>query len=58
MHRDSLGTEQVIEPGAVNLMTAGKGIVHSDRSVEGDREIETRLKLIQTWLALPNDEEE
>jgi redox-sensitive bicupin YhaK (pirin superfamily) len=48
----------VIEPGAVNLMTAGKGIVHSERSVDGDREIETRLKLIQTWLALPDDKEE
>ncbi len=58
MHRDSLGTEKVIEPGAVNLMTAGKGIVHSERSVAGDREIETRLKLIQTWLALPDAAEE
>ncbi|WP_299323918.1 pirin family protein [Parasphingopyxis sp.] len=58
MHRDSLGTEQVIEPGAVNLMTAGKGIVHSERTVEGDRDIETRLKLIQTWLALPDGQEE
>lgn len=58
MHRDSLGTEQLIEPGAVNLMTAGKGIVHSERTVEGDRNIETRLKLIQTWLALPDGREE
>lgn len=58
MHRDSLGTDQLIEPGAVNLMTAGKGIVHSERSVDGDREVETRLKLIQTWLALPDAAEE
>ncbi|MGP1351884.1 MAG: pirin family protein [Parasphingopyxis sp.] len=58
MHRDSLGTEQVIESGAVNLMTAGKGIVHSERTVEGDRDIETRLKLIQTWLALPDGRED
>ncbi|MGP1281968.1 MAG: pirin family protein [Parasphingopyxis sp.] len=58
MHRDSLGTEQVIEPGAVNLMTAGRGIVHSERSVDADRAIETGLKLIQTWLALPEADEE
>lgn len=58
MHRDSLGTEQLIEPGAVNLMTAGRGIVHSERSADEDRGAEQRLQLIQTWLALPDGREE
>lgn len=58
LHRDSLGNEQRIEPGAVNLMTAGKGIVHSERSPEQDRAGETRLSAIQTWLALPDALEE
>ncbi len=58
LHRDSLGTEQVIEPGAVNLMTAGKGIVHSERSPDEDRAKASKLSAIQTWLALPDRDEE
>ncbi|WP_313801225.1 pirin family protein [Sphingobium sp.] len=58
LHRDSLGTEQLIEPGAVNLMTAGRGIVHSERSPEGERAKLSRLSAIQTWLALPDRDEE
>ncbi|HAF41717.1 MAG TPA: hypothetical protein DCG90_08125 [Sphingobium sp.] len=58
LHRDSLGTEQLIEPGAVNLMTAGKGIVHSERSPEEDRVKASKLSAIQTWLALPDRFEE
>ena len=57
-HRDSLGTHQVIEPGAVNLMTAGHGIVHSERSPAGLRSGGPELSGIQTWLALPSDKEE
>lgn len=58
LHRDSLGTEQLIEPGAVNLMTAGSGIVHSERSPDADRVKESKLSAIQTWLALPDGQEE
>jgi len=58
LHRDSLGTEQLIEPGAVNLMTAGKGIVHSERSPDEDRAKGSKLSAIQTWLALPERHEE
>ena len=58
LHRDSLGTEQLIEPGAVNLMTAGKGIVHSERSPDEDRVKASKLSAIQTWLALPDAVEE
>lgn len=58
VHRDSLGTEQLIEPGAVNLMTAGKGIVHSERSPDDERARESKLSAIQTWLALPDGKEE
>jgi hypothetical protein len=57
-HRDSLGTAQVIEPGAVNLMTAGRGIVHSERSPAGLRPSGPELSGIQTWLALPGEKEE
>ncbi len=62
-HRDSLGTVAVIEPGAVNLMTAGSGIVHSERSplTERDRAAGSHMGRIygmQTWLALPDDKEE
>ena len=57
-HRDSLGTKARIEPGAVNLMTAGHGIVHSERS-PGDERVEgPALSGIQTWLALPETAEE
>ena len=58
LHRDSLGTEQLIEPGAVNLMTAGSGIVHSERSPDEDRAKASKLSAIQTWLALPDRVEE
>jgi redox-sensitive bicupin YhaK (pirin superfamily) len=57
-HRDSLGTFATIEPGAVNLMTAGRGIVHSERSPSGEREKGPELSGIQTWLALPERYEE
>ena len=52
-HRDSLGTFATIEPGAVNLMTAGHGIVHSERSPASERAAGPELSGIQTWLALP-----
>lgn len=57
-HRDSLGTSQVIRPGAVNLMTAGKGIVHSERSPQEERDAGPKLYGMQTWLALPDGKEE
>ncbi len=57
-HRDSLGTVQRIEPGAVNLMTAGRGIVHSERSPIELRPGGPDLYGIQTWLALPSAKEE
>jgi redox-sensitive bicupin YhaK (pirin superfamily) len=57
-HRDSLGTFQTIEPGAVNLMTAGRGITHSERSPAAERATGPVLSGIQTWLALPGDKEE
>jgi redox-sensitive bicupin YhaK (pirin superfamily) len=57
-HRDSLGTFQRIEPGAVNLMTAGKGIAHSERSPGEERAVGPELDGIQTWLALPQAKEE
>ncbi|PAX07837.1 pirin family protein [Sphingomonas lenta] len=57
-HRDSLGTMQRIEPGAVNLMTAGHGIVHSERSPGDERAHGPVLSGIQTWLALPDEAEE
>lgn len=57
-HRDSLGTEMVIAPGDVNLMTAGRGIVHSERSPEELRGGPLSLSGLQTWLALPDHREE
>jgi hypothetical protein len=57
-HRDSLGTFATIAPGAVNLMTAGKGIVHSERSPASLRPDGPELSGIQTWLALPSAKEE
>lgn len=57
-HRDSLGTFATIEPGAVNLMTAGKGITHSERSPAALRPDGPVLSGIQTWLALPTAKEE
>ncbi|MGQ3675856.1 pirin family protein [Xanthobacter sp. TB0139] len=52
-HRDSLGTAQVIAPGAVNLMSAGRGIVHSERHDGQVRAQGGGLSGVQTWLALP-----
>ena len=57
-HRDSLGTFARIEPGAVNLMTAGRGIAHSERSPAELRAGGPELSGIQTWLALPSAKEE
>jgi redox-sensitive bicupin YhaK (pirin superfamily) len=57
VHRDSLGIRQLIQPGAVNLMTAGRGIVHSERARE-DVAVTSRLHGIQSWIALPLDLEE
>ena len=57
-HRDSIGSHQVIEPGAINLMTAGKGIVHSERSPQALRADGPTLFGMQTWLALPDGREE
>src|SRR4051812_9011196 len=57
-HRDSLGTFRTIEPGAVNLMTAGRGIAHSERSPGVLRATGPELSGIQTWLALPSAKEE
>ncbi len=57
-HRDSIGTFATIEPGAVNLMTAGHGIAHSERSPQGERAKGPELSGIQTWLALPESAEE
>ncbi|HEY8433466.1 MAG TPA: pirin family protein, partial [Sphingomicrobium sp.] len=57
-HRDSIGSHAVIEPGAINLMTAGQGIVHSERSPEALRPDGPSLYGMQTWLALPDGGEE
>src|SRR5678815_2424052 len=57
-HRDSIGSHQVIEPGAINLMTAGSGIVHSERSPVHVRAEGPSLYGMQTWLALPDGKEE
>lgn len=58
MHRDSLGVVQRIEPGAINLMTAGKAIVHSERMPADIRDQSVPVEGIQTWLALPSEYEE
>jgi hypothetical protein len=58
LHRDSLGTVQAIEPGAVNWMTAGRGIVHSERTAPERRAAGGPLFGIQTWVALPKAHEE
>jgi len=57
-HRDSLGTEMVIAPGDVNLMTAGRGIVHSERTPDELRGAPMSISGLQTWLALPDGKEE
>jgi len=58
MHRDTLGTEMEIKPGAVNWMTAGKGIVHSERTPNYLRNEDISLHGLQIWVALPKDREE
>lgn len=58
MHRDSLGTSQAIRPGALNLMTAGRGVVHSERTAEELRDKPVHLFGIQLWAALPKAHEE
>lgn len=57
-HRDSLGNTQVISPGAINWMTAGRGIVHSERSPEAARTDGAHLHGLQLWVALPTRDEE
>jgi redox-sensitive bicupin YhaK (pirin superfamily) len=57
-HRDSLGVEQVIRPGEVNWMTAGKGIAHSERFEDPSALAGGNLEMIQTWVALPEKDEE
>ncbi|MEM7610988.1 MAG: pirin family protein [Pseudomonadota bacterium] len=57
-HHDSLDARQNIEPGAVNWMTAGRGIVHSERSSPESRASHMRIHGIQSWIALPKDDEE
>ncbi len=57
-HRDSLGSEQVIRPGDVNWMTAGRGIVHSERTPDPERASGHRMHGVQTWVALPLADEE
>lgn len=57
-HRDSLGVEQLIKPGEVNWMTAGKGIAHSERFEDPAILAGGELEMIQTWVALPEKDEE
>jgi len=57
-HRDSLGVQQIIRPGEVNWMTAGSGIAHSERFEDPAALAGGRLEMIQTWVALPNKDEE
>jgi redox-sensitive bicupin YhaK (pirin superfamily) len=57
-HKDSLGSDQPIVPGEINWMTAGRGIVHSERSSASARRIGARVHGIQSWVALPASDEE
>ena len=57
-HRDTLGSEQVIRPGDVNWMTAGRGIAHSERTPAEVREHDQPVHGMQTWVALPKSHEE
>ncbi|WP_017930235.1 pirin family protein [Robiginitomaculum antarcticum] len=57
-HRDSLGNAQAIRPGAINLMVAGRGIAHSERTRDALRETGFKLHGLQLWHALPEDAEE
>jgi redox-sensitive bicupin YhaK (pirin superfamily) len=58
MHRDSLGTTEAIRPGAINLMTAGRGIVHSERTGLQHRRTGFSMMGLQAWVALPREIEE
>ncbi len=58
MHRDSEGNELEIAPGAMNLMTAGRGIAHSERTPQSARKTGQPMFGIQSWIALPRDREE
>lgn len=58
MHRDSVGSKQVIQPGDVNWMTAGSGIVHSERTPPEERANGHTLEGLQCWIALPREHEE
>jgi redox-sensitive bicupin YhaK (pirin superfamily) len=58
MHRDSLGYAQEIAPGDVNWMTAGRGIVHSERTPERLKGVRHAMHGLQTWVALPREHEE
>lgn len=57
-HRDTLGTYATIRPGACNLMTAGRGIAHSERTPAAERAAGSAISGMQTWLALPDGKEE
>jgi redox-sensitive bicupin YhaK (pirin superfamily) len=58
VHKDTLGSDQSIQPGAVNWMTAGRGIAHSERTSPQARTRGSRMHGIQSWVALPLDREE
>ena len=58
LHRDSLGNSQEIFPGDVNWMTAGSGIVHSERETHEVRDSKHSLRALQTWVALPEDKKD
>jgi len=57
-HRDSIGTDQIIRPGALNWMVAGKGVTHSERTSSEGRSGPHSLYGIQTWIALPDEQED
>ncbi len=57
-HRDSLGEDLVIRPGDVNWMTAGHGVVHSERTPDPERAAGHKMYGIQTWVALPQDQQD
>ncbi|MBB3952819.1 pirin family protein [Aureimonas jatrophae] len=57
-HRDSTGADQIIRPGALNWMVAGRGVTHSERTSAASRSGPNGLFGIQTWLALPEDHED
>jgi redox-sensitive bicupin YhaK (pirin superfamily) len=58
VHRDSVGSELPIRPGEINWMTAGRGIVHSERMTPAQRESGSSIHAVQLWAALPREHEE